>query len=85
MIRQLLVLFLVVMMVSSCCMAGPRRATVGGIFGEKQHHRVEKEVTTLEGRESTAKATNESNNHHSIPRQDYPSPSNDGNSNGGSG
>ncbi|GLT56660.1 hypothetical protein SLA2020_296870 [Shorea laevis] len=73
------------MMVSSCCMAGPQRATVGGIFGEKQHHHVEKEVTTLEGRESTARATDESTNHHRIERPDYPSPSSNGNSNGGSG
>ena len=89
---KLLVLFLVVMMVSSSCMAGPRRAMIGGIYGqEEQRHHVGK-GKAVEGKRNTVEGSSEKNidNHHNIPRQKYEdwgsnSPDNGDNGDDGSG
>ncbi|GKV40966.1 hypothetical protein SLEP1_g48549 [Rubroshorea leprosula] len=90
MIKNRLVLFLVVMMVSSCCMPWPRMMAVGRIFDQEQwQHHVEKGVATMEGRNRAAKTSAKStDNHHNIPRQDWGNdspPADDGNGDGGSG
>ncbi|GLT25695.1 hypothetical protein SLA2020_008070 [Shorea laevis] len=90
MIKNCLVLFLVVMMVSSCCMPRPRMMAMGRIFDQEQrHHHVEKGVATMEGRNSAAKTSARSiDNHHNIPRQDWGNdspPDGDGSGDGGSG
>ncbi|WRX23712.1 hypothetical protein QQP08_016199 [Theobroma cacao] len=87
---KLLVLFLVVMMVSSSCMAGTRRAMIGGIYGQEQRHRAGK-GKAVEGRRNTVEDTDKNiDNHHNIPRQEYGnwgsnSPDNGGNGDDGSG
>lgn len=55
------------MMEVSSCQAAPRRASLGGIYGQEQRHSAEKGkvVEAGVGRSKTI------DNHHNIPRQNY--------------
>lgn len=73
---KLLVVFLVVMMVSSGCMGGtsPRRAMIGGIYGQEQRHDHVGKGKASEGRRNRVEDSwpaKNINNHHNIPRQKY--------------
>jgi uncharacterized protein YfaP (DUF2135 family) len=70
---RLVVLFLVVMVVTSSCLAVPMRGMLGGTYGQE-----------LEGSKEESKAEypdSSINNHHNIPRQNF----NDGTSQGANG
>lgn len=73
---KLLVLFLVVMMVSSSCRAGlsPRRAMIGGIYRqEQQRDHVREGKAAEERRNRSVEESLEKNidNHHNIPRHEW--------------
>ncbi|KAM2181877.1 hypothetical protein ACFX1Q_032437 [Malus domestica] len=77
------VAFLFVVVMASSCLAAPRRAMLGGMYGQEQlqYHRVEG-GKAMEN--SSAKYTGSSlnshniNNHHNIPRQFYDPSGGDG-------
>lgn len=68
--KQVMVLFLVVMMVSSS-FAVLRREVLGGVSGQEQRQHAEK-GKAVEGQKGKAYYPEQSiDNHHSIPRQYY--------------
>lgn len=87
--KLLVVLFLVAIL-SSSCLAAPRRAMLGGTYGRpEQPYNVQK-GKAVEGRrqlESAADQYTDSNveNHHNIPRQYYNDQGGTGTSQGGNG
>lgn len=80
-------LFMVLLIKAGSCLGAPRRAMLGGIYGQEQrHHHGESMKNAME--KSNAKYTGSSmDNHHSIPRQYYndPSGSSQGDGDGGTG
>ncbi|XVE76168.1 hypothetical protein DITRI_Ditri12bG0151300 [Diplodiscus trichospermus] len=60
------------MMVSSSCMGGPRRAMIGGIYGQEQRHHVRKGKAVEARRNRVEDSLNKNiDNHHNIPREKY--------------
>ncbi|KAJ0028716.1 hypothetical protein Pint_35654 [Pistacia integerrima] len=78
-VAVLVLLFVVVMMEISCCLAAPRRAALGGIYGQEQRHHAEKGKVV----EAKAGKSKTIDNHHSIPRQNYNDKSGSPGDNGG--
>ncbi|KAF5747877.1 hypothetical protein HS088_TW05G00607 [Tripterygium wilfordii] len=70
---KLVALFLVLMMVSSCQAAMPRRALIGGVYGQVQRQHVSKGKAIEGYKNSHVDEYQERsiNNHHNIPRQQY--------------
>ncbi|KAL4352806.1 hypothetical protein GQ457_06G008600 [Hibiscus cannabinus] len=66
---KLVVVFVAMMLVSYSCMASPRRAMLGGLYGQQQRHQVGKAKSVEAGTRNTVEKNTD--NHHNIPRQKY--------------
>ncbi|KAK8561912.1 hypothetical protein V6N13_148942 [Hibiscus sabdariffa] len=66
---MLVVVFVAMMLVSYSCMASPRRAMLGGLYGHQQRHQVGKGKSVEAGTRNTVEKNTD--NHHNIPRQKY--------------
>ncbi|XVF55484.1 hypothetical protein PTKIN_Ptkin06aG0039700 [Pterospermum kingtungense] len=87
---KLLVLFLVLMMVSSSCRAGPRRAMIDGTYRQEQRHdhvHVGEAKAVEDRRNRLVEDSLEKNidNHHNIPRNEWGNNSPGNSDNGGDG
>lgn len=90
--KAVALLFMVLLIMASSCLGAPRRAMLGGIYGQEQRHRHGESMKNAMEK-SNAKYTgsrmdnHQINNHHSIPRQYYndPSGSSQGDGDGGTG
>ncbi|KAM4090002.1 hypothetical protein ACJW30_09G027000 [Castanea mollissima] len=87
---KLVVLFLVIMVVSSSCLAVPMRGILGGIYGQEQLYHAQKRKAMEDSKEESKVEYPDSsiNNHHTIPRQNFnsgegSSQGENGDSNGG--
>ena len=69
------VTLILVLMMAAACFAEPRRAVLGGIYGQEQRFRLQKGKTIegnhMEKMSNVMYPQRNINNHHSIPRQYY--------------
>ncbi|KAM7264501.1 hypothetical protein ACFE04_002184 [Oxalis oulophora] len=74
--KLFIVLLVVMVLVSSCCLAEARRTTIrrgliGGIYGQEQNQHVQKGKSVEATESKVEQKKRKIDNHHNIPREHY--------------